>query len=87
MAANPLYLVRLDAVPLESLGAVLSICNSIVQSDRGRAHHEMAMTPHRIYPADRLPRKVRKNLTLEQANELVADLAQTGATASIVEQK
>jgi len=83
---DPLYLVRLDACPLESVSGVLAICNAVVSSDRDRTYHEMTLMTQMIYPPYRLPRKVQKNLTLERANKMVADLARSGATATAVEQ-
>jgi len=87
MAPDTLYLVRIDKCSIQCLGAVLVVCNAIVREDRDRKHHEMVITPDLIYPLERLPRKVRHNLSCEQADQLVAELAQAGAAATKVEQR
>ena len=87
MAVDRFYLVRLDDCRLDATGAVLSICNSIVQSDRDRVYHSMTLTLGMIYPPDRLPRPVRRNLSSDEANQMVVDLTQAGAVATVVEQR
>ena len=63
------------------VGKILSICNSIVRADRSRKFHSMSMLPEHLLPG-RLPREIRKNLTLEQAAELVSELDAVGAKAT-----
>lgn len=81
---EPLYSVSVTDIAKErNLVNLMPLINSIVDTDIEMKHHYSYVTPDQLYPSERLPRVVRRNMTLADAKKFVVALAEAGAKAMI----